>query len=402
MRWSPCAKNGLVRCSKIVRYSITWSAIENQNCHNRETGKNWLLIKAHDEWERTPKDPDTLKQSARSAVSGRSIEEIAEGKSRKPARRLEPGESKSMNPAYRPMLATLVEEPFDDKAWVFETKWDGFRLITEKRRQTVTLWSRNGIDVTTRYAVLLLPLQKIEGSCVIDGELCALDANGRSRFQLLQNALNKKAKLLYVVFDALFVDGKDIREKPLLERKKILKALLPRDPLLHYSEHVAEFGKREFAKAQRSHEEGVIAKCAAGLYYSGKRTREWLKFKAVHEQEVVIVGYTEPRRSRKYFGSLVLAVRDKATKRWVYAGHVGTGFDQTTLKSLYGTMEPLRTGKKPFDQKVKGENVTTWLSPTLVGEVKFTEWTSEGEMRHPAFLGLRTDKRALDVIREQA
>ena len=335
-------------------------------------------------------------------MSGRSIEEIAEGKSRKPARRLEPGESKSMNPAYRPMLATLVEEPFDDKAWVFETKWDGFRLITEKRRQTVTLWSRNGIDVTTRYAVLLLPLQKIEGSCVIDGELCALDANGRSRFQLLQNALNKKAKLLYVVFDALFVDGKDIREKPLLERKKILKALLPRDPLLHYSEHVAEFGKREFAKAQRSHEEGVIAKCAAGLYYSGKRTREWLKFKAVHEQEVVIVGYTEPRRSRKYFGSLVLAVRDKATKRWVYAGHVGTGFDQTTLKSLYGTMEPLRTGKKPFDQKVKGENVTTWLSPTLVGEVKFTEWTSEGEMRHPAFLGLRTDKRALDVIREQA
>ena len=137
-----------------------------------------------------------------------------------------------MNPAYRPMLATLVDEPFDDKAWVFETKWDGFRLITEKRGDTVSLWSRNGIDATTRYAVLLPALQKIQGSCVIDGELCALDAHGRSSFQLLQNALNKKARLLYVIFDALFVDGKDIREKPLLERKETLKAILPRDPLL--------------------------------------------------------------------------------------------------------------------------------------------------------------------------
>jgi bifunctional non-homologous end joining protein LigD len=250
--------------------------------------------------------------------------------------------------------------------------------------------------------VLLPALQKVEGSCVIDGEICALDAEGRSRFQLLQNALNKKAKLLYVVFDTLFVDSNDIRQIPLLERKEILKGLLPRDPLLRYSEHVAEFGKREFAKAQRAHEEGVIAKRAAGFYYSGKRTREWLKFKAVHEQEVVIVGYTEPRRSRKYFGSLVLAVRDKTQKRWVYAGHVGTGFDRAALKSLYGMMQPLRTDKKPFDQRVKDESATTWVIPKLVGEVKFTEWTSESEMRHPVFLGLRTDKKTLDVIREQA
>jgi bifunctional non-homologous end joining protein LigD len=300
------------------------------------------------------------------------------------------------------MLATLVDEPFDDKRWVFEAKWDGFRLITEKRGDALRLWSRNGIDVTTKYAVLLPALQKIEGSCVIDGELCALDAHGQSRFQLLQNALNKKARLLYVVFDALFVGGKDLRKKSLLERKEILKALLPRDPLLRYSEHVAEFGTREFARAQRAHEEGVIAKRAAGLYYSGQRTREWLKFKAVHEQEVVIVGYTEPRRSRKYFGSLALAVRDKAKKCWVYTGHVGTGFNEATLRSLYGKMRPLRTGKKPFDQKVKYENETTWLVPKLVGEVKFTEWTRDGEMRHPAFLGLRTDKKALDVIREQA
>ena len=140
--------------------------------------------------------------------------------------------------------------------------------------------------------------------------------------------------------------------------------------------------RREFAKAQQAHEEGVIAKRAAGLYYSGKRTREWLKFKAVHEQEVVIVGYTELRRSRKFFGSLVLAVRDEANKRRVYAGHVGTGFDQAALRSIYETIQPLRTDEKPFDQKVKDENMITWLIPKLVGEVKFTEWTSENEMRH--------------------
>jgi bifunctional non-homologous end joining protein LigD len=300
------------------------------------------------------------------------------------------------------MLATLVGEPFDDKKWVFETKWDGFRLIAKKQGRTVRMWSRNGVDVTAKYRVLLPALQKIEGSIVIDGELCAIDAYGRSRFQLLQNALNKEAKLLYVVFDALFVGGKDIREKPLLERKKILKALLPRGPLLRYSEHVEEFGTRAFAEAQRAHEEGVIAKRAAGLYYSGKRTREWLKFKAVHEQEVVIVGFTKPRRSRQYFGSLALAVRDKNKKRWVYAGHVGTGFNQAALKSLYEKMRPLHTSKKPFEQKVKHEDETTWLTPKLVGEVKFIEWTSDGEMRHPAFLGLRSDKEALEVVREQA
>jgi bifunctional non-homologous end joining protein LigD len=122
----------------------------------------------------------------------------------------------------------------------------------------------------------------------------------------------------------------------------------------------------------------------------------------VHEQEVVIIGYTKPRRARQYFGSLALAVRDKMKRRWVYAGHVGTGFNQAALKSLYEKMRPLHTSKKPFEQKVKHEDETTWLTPKLVGEVKFTEWTRDGEMRHPAFLGLRSDKEALDVIREQA
>src|SRR5262245_16144144 len=152
---------------------------------------------------------------------------------------------RNMNPAYKPMLATLVDEPFDDKKWGLRDQIGWLPPYHREGRACCQAVVAHRHNVTTRYAVLLPALQKIEGSCVIDGELCALDAHGRSRFQLLQNALNKNARLLYVVFDALFVNRKDIRGKPLLERKQTLKALWPPDPLLHYSEHVAEFGKRE-------------------------------------------------------------------------------------------------------------------------------------------------------------
>jgi bifunctional non-homologous end joining protein LigD len=168
--------------------------------------------------------------------------------------------------------------------------------------------------------------------------------------------------------------------------------------LLRYSKHIKAKGTALFKKAKQAGLEGVMAKRAAGLYYSGKRTREWLKFKAMNEQEVVIVGYTAPRRSRKYFGALVLAVRTGSN--WRYVGHAGTGFDEEMLRSLYEKMQPLRTQAKPFNVQVKDEAQTTWLQPRLVGEVKFTEWTTSGEMRHPVFLGLRSDKKATDVIRE--
>jgi bifunctional non-homologous end joining protein LigD len=298
------------------------------------------------------------------------------------------------------MLATLVDKPFDDPDYVFETKWDGFRLIAEKRGGAVRLWSRNGVDVTKKYAVLLPALKKIRGSAVLDGELVALDARGRSRFQLLQNASNKKATLRYIVFDLLSADGKDMRRRPLRERKEALRALLPRDPALHYSEHVARFGTRAFARAKRRDEEGVIAKRAAGLYYSGRRTREWLKVKAAMQQEVVIVGYTDPRRSRQYFGALVLAVREKGA--WRYVGRAGTGFDMATLRDIHAALLKLRTTRKPVAQEVPDEAHTHWVRPRLVGEIRFTEWTKGGEMRHPRFCGLRTDKKATEVIRERA
>ena len=297
------------------------------------------------------------------------------------------------------MLATIADKPFDSKEWVYETKWDGFRLIAEMKRGAVRLFSRNGIEVTARYPAIAQALRPIVEPCVIDGELVALDTKGRSHFQLLQNAMrDEKTRLQYCVFDLLFLGTEDVRRKPLLERKRLLKQMLPRTKLLRYSEHIQEKGIALFEQAKQAGLEGVMAKLASGLYSSGKRTRQWLKFKAMNEQEVVVVGYTAPRRSRKYFGALVLAVRESS--QWQYVGHAGTGFDEETLQMLYNKMQPLKTKAKPFTVKVKDEAQTTWLRPQLVAEVKFTEWTDRGEMRHPVFLGLREDKKATDVTRE--
>lgn len=304
-----------------------------------------------------------------------------------------------MSKAYRPMLATLIKEPFDDKGWLFETKWDGFRLIAEIAARKVTLYSRNGVDMTARYPVIVAALRRVRAPCVLDGELVALDRRGRSKFQLLQNAQNKPANLYLYVFDILFLKGKDMRNVPQLERKQLLRPLVPPSSRVRYSTHVQEKGISCFEQAKKRGFEGIIAKRAAGRYHSGRRTREWLKIKAVHQQEAVIVGFTKPRGARSHFGSLVLAVRDG--KKWKYVGRVGTGFDRSSLASLYPTMRPLVTKRKPVDGRVPDERSTTWIRPKLVAEVAFTEWTRGTEMRHPVFLGLRSDKKPGDVLIEK-
>jgi bifunctional non-homologous end joining protein LigD len=196
----------------------------------------------------------------------------------------------------------------------------------------------------------------------------------------------------------LYLDGKDLRSRPLLERKEALEAVLPADPHLLFSTHVVGDGIRAFRKAERAGEEGVIAKLSSSRYHSGERTREWLKVKASQEQEVVIVGFTAPRGSRRFFGSLLLAVREGDA--WVYVGRAGSGFTADRLRELHEKFVKLITDKKPVTAKVPSAAATTWLKPKLVAQVKFTEWTSAGEMRHPVFLGLRTDKKAVDVVRE--
>jgi bifunctional non-homologous end joining protein LigD len=296
------------------------------------------------------------------------------------------------------MLATLTDAPFDDPAWVFEDKFDGFRMVAVIKDGRVTLYSRNGKMISHSYAEVARALERFKVDAVLDGELVALDPHGVSRFQLLQNALRNEAKLLYCVFDMMFCDGEDLRGLGLLERKKRLRSVLPRHPLLSFSRHRKEFGSRFFAEAEKQGLEGIMAKRADSPYRSGERTTDWLKIKTAKRQEVVIAGFTAPKRSRPYFGALVLAVRDG--KVWRYIGHVGAGFSHAALEELHGKLAPLQTAKSPFASRVKDEAVTTWVKPKLVAEIKFTEWTSAGEMRHPVYLGLRADKRAEDVTRE--
>jgi bifunctional non-homologous end joining protein LigD len=271
-------------------------------------------------------------------------------------------------------------------------------MVVKIEDRSVTLYSRNGKIVSQSYIEVAKSLEGVKGEAVIDGELVALDEDGISRFQLLQNALRRKAKLLYCAFDLMFHDGEDVRGLPLIERKKRLKAILPRHRLIAFSRHRKTFGTKFFEEADRQGREGIMAKRADSKYLSGVRTDAWLKIKTSKRQEVVIAGFTAPKRTRPFFGALTLAVRE--SKGWRYIGHVGTGFNHKALKELYGRLVKLKSPKSPFPGKVKDEAVTTWVRPQLVAEVKFTEWTSSGEMRHPVYLGLRSDKRPKDVVRE--
>jgi bifunctional non-homologous end joining protein LigD len=299
----------------------------------------------------------------------------------------------------QPMLATLTDAPFDDPNWVFEDKFDGFRMVAEIRHGKVALYSRNGKIVSQSYMEVAKALEGVQGDAVIDGELVALGKDGVSHFQLLQNALRHEAKLLYCAFDLMFENGDDLRELPLLERKERLKAILPRDKLIAFSHHRKATGKRFFAEADQKGLEGIMAKRADSPYASGGRTSDWLKIKTAKRQEVVIAGFTAPKRTRPFFGALVLAVREN--NAWRYIGHVGTGFSHRALEEIHGKLAKLKAAKSPFAAKVKDEGVTTWVKPSLVAEVKFAEWTSKGELRQPVYLGLRSDKQAMDVVRER-
>ena len=309
------------------------------------------------------------------------------------------GRTSTLPKRLQPMLATLTDKPFDDDEWVFEDKYDGFRMVANIEGGKVTLYSRNGKIISDSYIAVAKALEGVKGGAVIDGELVALDENGVSHFQLLQNALRHKARLLYCAFDLMFQNGDDLRGFTLLERKKRLKSILPRHKLIEFSRHRKKSGTEFFEEAERKGLEGIMAKRADSKYLSGARTDNWLKIKTSKRQEVVIAGFTAPKRTRPFFGALALAVREN--NGWRYIGHVGAGFTHKTLEELHGRLVKLKSPKSPFPTKVKDEAVTTWVKPSLVAEVKFTEWTGSGEMRHPVYLGLRTDKRAEDVVRER-
>lgn len=297
------------------------------------------------------------------------------------------------------MLATLVEKPFDSKEWIFEIKWDGFRALAELSANKVELYSRNLQRFNARFPSILNDLKGLGLDAVLDGEIVALDENGVSQFQLLQN--NKSEENIYFyVFDILYLDGKDLRGLPLIERKSILKGLLKGHSHVRFLDHVEDKGKAFFLACQKEGLEGIIGKKKKSLYTAGQRSKEWVKIKTEKRQEVVICGFTEPKRSRKNFGALIVGVYKKGVLK--FAGHVGGGFTEESLKDVKAQLAPLITQKCPFNKPPKTNTPAVWLKPKCLCEVKFREWTDEGIMRQPIFLGIRTDKLAKSVVKETA
>ena len=308
-----------------------------------------------------------------------------------------------------PQLATLTRERFSSPEWIYERKLDGERCLAFAGDDGVTLKSRSQHDITGRFPEIAAALGAQRGAdVVVDGEIVAFEGS-QTRFSRLQQRLGVASPsdqllheypVYYYVFDVLYADGRDTRPLPLTERKKVLaEAVTFRDPL-RFTEHRAGDGVAFYAQACRDGWEGLVAK-RADAPYTGTRSRDWLKFKCENAQEFVVGGYTDPQRSRVGFGALLLGYYD-ADGTLVYAGKVGTGFDNQTLRSLQATLAGLEQRETPFGggppPRQRGAH---WVRPQLVAEVGFSEWTDAGELRHPRFQGLRDDKDAGAVVREQ-
>lgn len=294
------------------------------------------------------------------------------------------------------MLAKEVPEPFDDDDWFFEIKWDGYRTIAQKEGGTVNLFSRNGNSFNSNYPVVAQQLQKLNANAILDGEIIVLDDNGHPNFQFLQHySENQFRPIQYQVFDLLGLDRKSMLNKPLSERKEKLKEIIPENDVIKYSDHIVGNGIEFFKAAKASDIEGIMAKKASSKYLPGKRTGDWVKIKNHKSLEAIIVGYTAPAGSRKYFGALVLA--EKAGDGYKYIGHTGTGFSDALLKEIYDLLQPIKTKHSPFDRKIKTNSPVTWVKPELVCEIKYTETTKEGILRHPVFLRIQNDKKVDDI-----
>ena len=296
-----------------------------------------------------------------------------------------------------PMAATLTDDRFSDPDWIYERKLDGIRCLAFKDARGVRLRSRNDLPLDGRFGEVAAALERdAVADVVLDGEVVAFDG-AQTSFARLQQRGERPVAVFYYVFDLLALDGKDVTDEPLRARKALLREALAFEDPLRFTTHRNRDGEALFAEACRKGWEGVIAKRADSPYTHG-RSRDWLKFKCSAEQELVIGGFTAPRGSRTDLGALLLGYHDAEGLR--YAGKVGTGFTRATLRDLAERLAPLRRADSPFADAVR-ERTATWVEPRLVAQIGFGEWTRDGRLRHPRYLGLREDKAAADVVREQ-
>jgi bifunctional non-homologous end joining protein LigD len=309
-----------------------------------------------------------------------------------------------------PMLATLVDKPFDQEGWMYEVKWDGYRALGFINKGKVELKSRNNKSFNSKFYPITDALSKWKINAVVDGEVVVVAENGISNFGNLQNWRSEAdGELIFYVFDILWYEGKDLTGLPLIDRKAILQAVLPKNPNIKASDYFLESGTKFFETAKSLGLEGIIAKKTDGIYHSGDRTKEWLKIKANKRQEMVIGGFTINDDTSKAFSSLLVGIYKG--NDLIYTGKVGTGFNDETQKNMRKLFKPLITKEAPFTElpdinkpsrfRPDPPHATvTWLKPQLVCEVEFSEMTSDGIMRHPSFQGMRIDKKAKDVVKE--
>ena len=291
----------------------------------------------------------------------------------------------------QPMLATLVTEPFDKPGWVYEEKYDGDRILAYKEGARVLLLSRNSKDNTGRFPNIAAAIAKLRPTALLlDGEVVVFDKKRVSRFQLLQQ---DRGEPRYAVFDCLFADGKDLRREPLSARRRALERVVSSKGVVLLSRRLAANGLAAYEIAKRDGYEGLVAKDLSSSYV-GKRSRSWLKVKVHQEDEFVIVGYTSPAGSRKYFGSLLLGAY--ANGKLHYVGKVGTGFSEATLATLYRQFQPLVSDVVALVDPPRERGVT-YLRPHLIAQISYQELTADRRLRQPVYLGLRDDKRAKDV-----
>jgi bifunctional non-homologous end joining protein LigD len=371
-----------------------------------EKGNEWLMIKHKDAAE----DPKwNIDEHDGSALTGRTLEEIKEELPPKhPLAPIHPMELQGANKAampsrLEPMLSTLADHPFSDPGWLFEIKWDGVRALAWIADGGVTLRSRTGADITKRYPELAsLPDALAARQVILDGEIVALDAQGRSDFERLQERMHVRAPserllsqipIVYYIFDILYCDGYELRKAPLIGRKQLLQRLLHASERFRYSDHQLEHGKELFELANESGLEGIVAKRADSLYVS-ERSTNWVKLKVTQTLDAVVGGWTAPRTAAIPFGSLLLGLYQGKKLRFI--GHVGSGFDGKKLKELSAQLKGLAASSCPFDAAPETNEKPSWVSPKLVARIKFSGWTQEHSLRHPVFLALREDVRPID------
>jgi len=370
-------------------------------------GKNWLLIKDRDAHS-TPRDILELDRSAR---TGRSLAEIRQQEIARPrSDRIDIDLSgidvsgaplASWPETIHPMLAELTERPFDRAGWLFEIKWDGFRAIAEVHRDQVRLYSRNQTDFLETFPPVVEDLKKIGFEAAFDGEIVAVDSEGKAQIHLLRNfRTSGKGALVYYVFDLVYLEGRDLTGLPLVRRKEILRQVLPKLPHIRISEAIAEHGEALYAKAVEAGLEGVIGKDGASPYQMGGRTRSWLKVKARTRQEFVIGGFTAPRGQPLPFGALLVGVYDGADL--VFCGRVGTGFDDAERGRIKAALTPLIQPTSPFRGVPELDSAPTWVSPQVVCSVNFIEWTDDNFLREPVYEAMHADRNPRLVTRRES